>query len=58
MVRQCLLLKQVGQKPVPEGGKYVRFNLGDIHVKIVGNKEDCTWINKYNLGDKEEEKKP
>jgi len=43
--------------PVLEGGKYIRFNSGDIYIKIVGNKKDYTWINKCNLKGKEEEEK-
>jgi len=41
-----------------EGGKHVRFNLGDVYVKIVGNEEDCTWMDKCELGDKDEVEKP
>ena len=55
MAQQCLLLKQIGQKPVLEGGKHVKFNLGDIYVRIIGNKEDYTWIDKCNLRDKDKE---
>ena len=33
----------------------MKFNLRDVHVKIIGNKKDYTQVNKCNLGDKEEE---
>ena len=41
-----------------KGGKHVKFNLKDIYVKIVSNEEDCTWMDKCNLGDEEEEEEP
>jgi len=41
-----------------EGGKYVRFNLGDVYIKIISNEKDYTWMDKCNLGDKEEEEEP
>jgi len=54
IARECKLLKKLSWKPVTKLN-YIRFIKGDIYIRIIYNEEDNSYIDKCNMGDKDQE---